>query len=161
MKHVSFGAMSCPVARSLEHVGEWWSMLILRDALYGYKRFDEFEQSLGIAPSILAKRLKTLVEAGMLERRQYTAKPPRYEYLVTDRCRDFETVLHSLLAFGNRHFSPGERNVVIIDSRTGVEAEPVLIDGLSGRPLSDPRFRWAAGPAADAEVRRRYAKASA
>ncbi|MDH4439833.1 MAG: helix-turn-helix domain-containing protein [Rhizobium sp.] len=161
MKHASFGAMPCPVARSLEHVGEWWSMLILRDALHGYKRFDEFEQSLGIAPGILARRLKTLVEAGMLERRQYTAKPPRYEYLVTDRCRDFETVLHSLLAFGNRHFSPGERNVVIVDSQTGVEAEPVLIDSRSGRPLSDPRFQWAAGPAADAEVQRRYAKASA
>ncbi len=161
MKHASFGAMPCPVARSLEHIGEWWSMLILRDALHGFKRFDEFEQSLGIAPGILARRLKTLVDAGMLERRQYTSKPPRYEYLVTDRCRDFETVLHALLAFGNRHFSPGERNVVIVDSQTGVEADPVLIDGRSGRPLSDPRFRWAAGPAADAVVQRRYAKASA
>lgn len=149
--------MQCPVARSLEQVGEWWSMLIVRDALHGYKRFDQFERSLGIAPGMLARRLKSLVEAGMLERRRYSASPPRYEYVATDRCRDFETVLHSLLAFGNRHFAPEGKSVVIVDTDTGVEAEPVLIDRVSGRPMSDPVFRWSAGPAAEEDVRQRYA----
>jgi DNA-binding HxlR family transcriptional regulator len=130
-------------------------MLILRDALHGYTRFDEFERSLGIAPSMLARRLKALVDAGMLERHPYSLKPPRYEYLVTDRCRDFEAVLTTLLTFGNRHFAPEGKSVVIVDE-TGSEADPVLIDARSGRSLSDPVFRWAAGPVADEDVRKRY-----
>ena len=158
MKHKSFDTMQCPVARSLEQLGEWWSILILRDALHGYTCFDQFERSLGIAPSMLARRLKALVEAGMLKRHCYSAKPPRYEYLVTDRCRDFETVLQSLVAFGNRHFAPEGKSVVLVDVETGVEAEPMLIDAVSGRSMSDPAFRWAAGPAADDDVRGRYAR---
>jgi DNA-binding HxlR family transcriptional regulator len=71
--------MQCPVARSLEQLGEWWSILILRDALHGYSRLDEFERSLGIAPGMLARRLKSLIQAGMLERRRYSTSPPRYE----------------------------------------------------------------------------------
>ncbi len=149
--------MQCPVARSLEQLGEWWSMLILRDALHGYSRFEEFERSLGIAPGMLARRLKSLVEAGMLERRRYSASPPRYEYIATERCRDFETVLHAMLAFGNRHFAPEGKSVVIVDAETGAEAEPVLTDAVSGRPMSHPNFRWTAGPAAAEDVRQRYA----
>src|SRR6478735_3633723 len=75
MRHKSFGNMQCPIARSLERVGEWWSILILRDAAHGLSRFDEFLQSLGIAPNILARRLKVLVEAGLLERRRYSERP--------------------------------------------------------------------------------------
>ena len=63
MKHKSFGKMQCPVARSLERVGEWWSMLIIRDALHGFTRFDQFEESLGIAPNMLTRRLAALVSA--------------------------------------------------------------------------------------------------
>lgn len=158
MKHKSFDTMQCPVARSLEHLGEWWSILILRDALHGYTRFDQFEQSLGIAPGILSRRLKSLVEAGMLQRQSYSSKPARYEYLATDRCRDFETVLNAMLAFGNRHFAPEGKSVVIVDRRSGAEVEPVLVDARSGRPISDLQFCWAAGPQADEAVRSRYAQ---
>jgi DNA-binding HxlR family transcriptional regulator len=156
MKHKSFDTMQCPVARSLDQLGEWWSILILRDALHGFTRFDQFERSLGIAPGILARRLKTLVQTGMLERRRYSEKPPRYEYMATDRCRDFETVLQALLAFGNRHFAPEGKSVVLMNDETGAEAEPLLIDAISGRPMSDQVFRWAAGPMADEEVCGRY-----
>ena len=85
MRQKSFGNMQCPIARSLERVGERWSILILRDAFHGLTRFDQFQDSLGIAPNILARRLKSLVEAGMLERRRYSAHPPRDEYLLTER----------------------------------------------------------------------------
>src|SRR5258707_15443388 len=74
MRHKSFDDMQCPIARSLERVGEWWSMLILRDALLGLTRFDQFQENLGIAPNILTRRLKALVEAGVLERRGYSYK---------------------------------------------------------------------------------------
>ena len=73
----SFGRMACPIARSLERVGEWWSILILRDALHGLTRFDEFQKGLGIAPNMLARRLNALVEAGLLERRRYSAGRPQ------------------------------------------------------------------------------------
>src|SRR5947209_2065183 len=73
MQRKSFGQMVCPIARSLERVGEWWSILILRDALHGLTRFDQFQWSLGIAPNILTRRLNALVEAGLLERRRQRA----------------------------------------------------------------------------------------
>ncbi len=95
----------CPIARSMERVSDEWSVLILRDALYGLTRFDEFQKSLGIAPNILTRRLATLVEAGMLERTQYSEHPPRYEYRLTEAGRDFRTVILAMLAWGNRHFA--------------------------------------------------------
>jgi DNA-binding HxlR family transcriptional regulator len=149
--------MQCPIARSLERVGEWWSILILRDAFYGLTRFDEFQKSLDIAPNMLTRRLKALVEAGLLERRRYSERPPRDEYLLTERGRDFRPVLWSLLAWGNKHFAPEGASVLLVDSETGAPADPILVDRASGRPLTSPEFRSAAGPAADDRTRRRHA----
>jgi DNA-binding HxlR family transcriptional regulator len=157
MQRKSFGNMQCPIARSLERVGEWWSILVLRDAFHGLTRFDEFQKSLDIAPNILSRRLNALVEGGMLKRRRYTDHPPRYEYLLTERGRDFRPVLVAMLAWGNKHFTPEGKSVVIVDRETGAEADPVLIDRLSGHPLTEPRFRSIPGPAADERTRRRYA----
>jgi DNA-binding HxlR family transcriptional regulator len=157
MRRKSFGNMQCPIARSLERVGEWWSILILRDAFNGVTRFDQFQENLGIAPNMLARRLNSLVEAGLLERRRYSERPPRDEYVLTEAGRDFRPVLWALLAWGNKHFAPEGKSVVIVDRRTGDEAEPVLIDRKSGRALAAPDFGPAAGPAADTRTRRRYA----
>jgi DNA-binding HxlR family transcriptional regulator len=157
MRRKSFGNMQCPIARSLERVGEWWSILILRDAFHGLTRFDQFQESLGIAPNMLTRRLNSLVEAGLLERRRYSERPPRDEYVLTEAGRDFRPVLWALLAWGNKHFAPEGKSVVVVDSRTGEEAEPVLVDRNSGRPLIAPDFRSAAGPAADARTRQRHA----
>jgi DNA-binding HxlR family transcriptional regulator len=108
MQRKSFAEMPCPIARSLERVGEWWSILILRDAFAGTTRFDDFQQSLGIAPNMLTRRLGALVDAGMLERRRYSEHPPRDEYVLTGRGRDFRPVLVELVAFGRKHFAaPG------------------------------------------------------
>ena len=111
--------MQCPIARSLERVGEWWSILILRDAFAGLTRFDEFQKSLDIAPNILSRRLSALVDAGMLERRLYCDRPPRYEYVLTERGRDFRPVLISLQTWGNRHFAPEGLSVMLVDTRSG------------------------------------------
>ena len=156
MRRKSFGNMQCPIARSLERVGEWWSILILRDASFGLTRFDEFQESLGIAPNILTRRLKALVEAGLLERRRYSERPPRDEYVLTQAGHDFRPVLWALLAWGNQHFAPEGPSVVVVDSKTGAQADPILVDRKSGRPLVGPAFRSAAGPAADARTRRRH-----
>jgi DNA-binding HxlR family transcriptional regulator len=158
MQHKSFRTMSCPIARSLERVGEWWSMLIMRDALYGLTRFDEFQDSLGIAPNMLARRLKALVEAGLLERRAYSTRPPRYEYVPTERGREFRAVLIALFAFGNRHFAPEGRSVTIVDVQTGAEADPVVVDRATGKLIREPEFAWVPGPAAGERTRQRYAR---
>jgi DNA-binding HxlR family transcriptional regulator len=157
MKRKHFDQMACPIARSLERVGEWWSMLILRDAFHGLTRFDEFQRSLGIAPNMLTRRLEALVESGLLERRRYSDHPPRDDYVLTERGRDFRPVLWALLTWGNKHFAPEGRSVVVVDSATGVEADPVLVDRVSGRPMVEPDFVSVAGPAADAGMRQRYA----
>jgi DNA-binding HxlR family transcriptional regulator len=156
MQRKSFGNLQCPIARSLERVGEWWSILILRDAFHGLRRFDEFQKSLEIAPNTLTRRLNALVESGLLERSRYSERPPRDEYVLTERGRDFRPVLWALLAWGNKHLAPEGASVVLVDAETGAEADPMLIDRLSGRPLIEPAFTSAAGPAADERTRRRH-----
>jgi DNA-binding HxlR family transcriptional regulator len=158
MQHKSFGNMQCPIARSLERVGEWWSILILRDAFLGATRFDQFQKSLGIAPNMLARRLNALVEVGLLERRRYCEHPPRDEYILTERGRDFRTVLWALLAWGNKHFAPEGPSVLVVDRKTGEPADPVLIDRNTGKVMTPDAFHSAAGPAADALTRARYTK---
>jgi DNA-binding HxlR family transcriptional regulator len=158
MQRKRFDDMPCPIARSLERVGEWWSILILRDALHGMRRFDEFQQSLGIAPNMLTRRLNALVEAGLLQRRRYSEHPPRDEYVPTERGRDFRPVLIALLAWGNKHFAPEGASVHIVDAKTGTPAEPIMVDAASKRPLAAPDFVFAAGPAAPERTRRRYAR---
>jgi len=157
MQRKSFGNMQCPIARSLERVGEWWSILILRDAMQGLTRFDEFQKNLDIAPNMLTRRLNALVEGGLMKRRRYSDHPPRYDYVLTERGRDFRPVLLAMLAWGNKHFTPEGKSIVIVDSATGAEADPVIIDRVSGRPMAGPDFRSAPGPAADERTRRRYA----
>jgi DNA-binding HxlR family transcriptional regulator len=154
MRRKSFEDMQCPIARSLERVGEWWSILILRDAFQGFTRFHEFEESLGIAPNMLARRLQSLVEGGLLERRQCQENSERFEYVLTKRGRDFREVLFALVAWGNKHLAPEGPSIVYVDRETGAVADPVMVDRASGRPLSHPSFRVAAGPIADERTRR-------
>jgi DNA-binding HxlR family transcriptional regulator len=130
-------------------------MLILRDALAGMTRFEQFRESLGIAPGMLTRRLDALVAAGLLERRRYSAHPPRDEYHLTARGRDFRSVLVAMLAWGNRHFAPEGASVVIVDAATGASADPILVDRLTGRPLVAPDYRLAPGPAAGRAMHRR------
>jgi DNA-binding HxlR family transcriptional regulator len=157
MQRKSFGNMPCPIARSLERVGEWWSMLILRDALHGLTRFEEFQKSLAIAPNMLTRRLNALVEAGLLERRRYNERPPRDEYVPTSRGRDFRPVLVALFAWGNRHFAPEGASVLLVDAETGSTVDPILVDRVTGRPITEADHRYIAGPAAGARTRARYA----
>jgi DNA-binding HxlR family transcriptional regulator len=158
MQHKSFGNMQCPIARSLERVGEWWSILILRDAFQGSTQFDQFQKNLGIAPNMLSRRLTALVEAGLLERRRYSERPPRDEYVLTERGRDFRPVLWALLAWGNKHFAPEGPSVLVVDAQTGSPADPVLVDRNTGKIMTPDAFRSAAGPAADERTRARYSK---
>ena len=156
MKRPAPDHMQCPVARTVERVGDVWSLLILRDATQGITRFDHFRKGLGIGTNILANRLAKLVEAGLLERHRYTDRPPRHEYRLTERGRDFHQVLWALNAFGNRHFADEGKAVMIVDRVTGAEADPVLVDRHSGRPMTRAHFCAIAGPVANTTIRQRY-----
>lgn len=159
MEKKNLAAMSCPIARSLDRVGEWWSILILRDAMYGSTRFDEFQKSLGIATNMLTRRLNGLVEEGLMERRQYLQKPPRFEYILTERGHDFRPVLLALLAWGNKHFAPEGMSVMLQDQTTGAIVDPVLVDAVTGKRITEADHVCVAGPAANERVQTKLAPA--
>src|SRR5438045_578321 len=101
MHPASFAQMECPIARSLDEIGEWWSLLILREAFKGVRCFADFETGLGIAPSTLTRRLKRLCKHGLLRRRRYQSHPPRDEYELTDKGWDLLPAVLALGAWGN------------------------------------------------------------
>ena len=105
VRHTSLAQTSCPVARTLDVVGEWWTILIVRDAFLGSRRFEDF-RSLGIADNILSSRLKKLVQEGILEKRLYQERPDRYEYVLTDKGRDLVLVVGALASWGLK-WTPG------------------------------------------------------
>ncbi len=140
MQRKRFSTMTCPIARGLDRVGEWWSILILRDAFAGLTRFDAFQKSLGIAPGMLTRRLNALIEGGLLEKHRYSDKPPRDEYLLTPRGKDFRPVLLAMMAWGNRHFTPDGIRVQMVEAASGIPADPVLVDRRTGRLLTEPDY---------------------
>ncbi|QUN30893.1 helix-turn-helix transcriptional regulator [Cupriavidus sp. KK10] len=160
MQKKPLGETPCPIARTAARVADSWSVLILREAFYGVTRFDEFQQNLAIAPNMLTRRLNSLVEEGMLERRQYCDRPPRSEYILTERGRDFRQVLLAMLAWGNKHLAPEGESVQLANRRTGARVEPVLVDAANGRPVTDADYYLAPGPAASDRVRQRLSRSA-
>ena len=130
----------CPIARTLACVGNAWSMLILRDAISGLTRFDQFRKSLGIAPTILTRRLATLTEEGLLEKRRYSERPPREEYVLTAAGQDFLPVLFMLGAWGRRYRREGKL-ARFIDAETGKEIKPVAVDAVTGAKIGTRAIR--------------------
>ncbi|MBB4018057.1 DNA-binding HxlR family transcriptional regulator [Chelatococcus caeni] len=124
----------CPSARSLDVIGDWWSLLIVRDAFDGLTRFSEFQRSLGIARNILATRLRALTERGILETVP-AAEGARQEYRLTERGRDLFPVMVALRQFGERHlFAPGEKHSQLVERATG-QAVRLDIRTEDGRPI--------------------------
>jgi DNA-binding HxlR family transcriptional regulator len=157
MQRKSFGKMACPIALQLGACRQVVQHPDYSRRLARLTRFDEFQKSLNIAPIMLTRRLSALVDAGLLERRRYSQRPPRYEYILTEMGRDFRPIIVAMSAWGNRHFAPESASVLLVDKKTQRAADPVLIDERSGRPLNERDFVFAAGPAASERTRRRYA----
>ncbi|AHG22004.1 transcriptional regulator [Chania multitudinisentens RB-25] len=155
MKKTRFDDTPCPIARSLGRVGEWWSILILRDAFHGLSKFDEFQQSLGLSPTLLTRRLKFLVESGILYKQRYQIRPVRYEYLLTERGKDFFPVLVTLFHWGNTHLADDGVSAELVDLRSGKPIRPQLIDTVTQQPVSLQHITLAAGPAAGEGMRLR------
>lgn len=155
MRKKSLSEQQCPIARSLDHVGEWWSLLIIRDAMHGLSRFDEFQKSLGISPNILTRRLTTLVEGGLMEKQLYSERPPRYQYVLTSRGQELSPVLIALLSWGNNHLAPEGASIQLMDAQTGELVEPLLIDGRTGQKISPSRHVLVPGPTASDGMKQR------
>jgi DNA-binding HxlR family transcriptional regulator len=146
----------CPVVKTLERVGDRWSILLLRELFRGAHRFDELQTSLGIAPNILSSRLTRLIDAGFVEKQLYQEHPPRYSYVLAERGRDFMPVLFAIVEFGNKHFSPDGPAVVVVDSTTMEVAEPVVVDAKTGVAVSTSRFTIASTGRANSQTQAKY-----
>lgn len=153
--------VECPAARALECVGEWWSILILRDAFQGFTRFDEFQKSLGIAPNILSRRLAHLTEAGLFERCLYSERPPRHEYVLTQKGRDFFPVVVAIFAWGNKHLAPEGKSLLLAGRETARPLDPVMVDARSMTPITPANVVLVPGPRASPTMRKRLASIKA
>ncbi|KFN49682.1 winged helix-turn-helix transcriptional regulator [Arenimonas composti] len=136
MKRVSYADMPCPVAQALERVGEWWSLLILRECFQGTRRFADFERRLGIAKNILSSRLKRLVEVGILERRPAKDDPRQIEYRLTECGKDLAPVLIALAQWGDRWIYGGKSPVRFVNRHSGVPLAAVGLFDAAGEPLA-------------------------
>jgi DNA-binding HxlR family transcriptional regulator len=139
----------CSVAQTLEIVGERWTLLVLREAFFGVRRFDQFQRNLGIARNILAARLQTLVGHGILERRLYQERPERYEYRLTQKGLDLYPALVSLMRWGDEHLNAeAGAPVVLIHEACGHDAAPRLTCSHCGEPVGPHDIRPEVGPGA-------------
>jgi DNA-binding HxlR family transcriptional regulator len=146
MERKSFAAMHCSVAQCLEVVGEWWSMLILRDAFLGVSRFDVFQDRLGISRNVLNQRLTRLVESGILVKVPYSQHPPRYDYQLTDKGRDLWPVLGSMRQWGDKYAAPDGPPVLMQHSSCGQISTAVMTCSTCGEPMDVSDLRAVAGP---------------
>ena len=133
--------MQCSVAQALEVVGDPWTLLIIRNALIGYTRFDHFQTNLGIPRTTLTARLAALVEHDLLERCCYQEHPPRYDYRLTEKGRGLHTVIIALMQWGDRWSALPEPPATLHDAETGARLELALVDVPTGRTLDQIEVR--------------------
>ncbi len=146
MERKGYADMHCSVAQSLDVVGDWWSLLIVRDALLGVTRFDDFQHRLGISRNTLNKRLGRLVDAGILRKVPYSERPPRSEYRITDRGRDLWPVIDALRQWGDKHAAPDGPPIEIVHRQCGHHTDPTLTCTSCGEPVSARDVRAVPGP---------------
>lgn len=143
MRRKSFENVDCPIARSLDVIGDWWSLLILRDAFAGTRRFGEFHRSLGLARNILAARLKKLVARGILGMAPASDGTTYQEYVLTEKGRGLLVVLLALRQWGDEHLLDGTDHVrAIVDAQSGEPLPPLSLVASDGRVLGPDDVRF-------------------
>jgi DNA-binding HxlR family transcriptional regulator len=146
VKRKSLSGDRCPVARSLDIIGDWWALLIVRDALSGVTRFNDFGRSLGAAKNSLSTRLKTLVEQGILENRAASDGSAYQEYVLTPKGRALAPVLISLAQWGTKHaFRPGDTISSFVDKKTKRQLKSIELKSAEGRVLQAADIQWLSG----------------
>ncbi|SPB13825.1 HxlR family transcriptional regulator [Caballeronia novacaledonica] len=149
-----FDGMNCSIARALDEVGEWWTLLIVRECTQGSTRFDEFQTQLGIARNVLTARLERLIELGILERYPLAERANTYGYRLTEKGDELYPVLVALMQWGDRWLAPrGKPPVALVDHASGQPVKPMAVHGKSGKALSFRDVRFAPGPGATSATR--------
>ena len=158
MRRKRFDSMNCGVAQALEALGDWWTLLIVRDAFLGARRFGEFERSLGIAKNILSARLQHLVDHGVFEKIDVGNAGERFEYQLTDKGEALLTVLTALREWSDEWvFGRGREPLVMRDRKTGKRVPRLRVTDADGAALTIRDLRAVPGPGASAETKRRFA----
>ena len=153
MERVCFEDRNCSIARALDVLGDWWNVLIIREALWGTCKFDEFQRHLGMSKSILSKRLKLLLEHEILEKRSQGSS---VDYHLTAKGREVQAVIVSLLQWGDRWYPQAEGPpVVLVNRQTRVPLAPLCFQDEEGTPLTLADIGLSAGPGANEETRER------
>ena len=152
-----FGNINCGIGQALEVVGDWWSLMIVRDAVFGVRRFGDFEKSLGIAKNILTTRLDHLVEHGIFEKVDVGSEGTHFEYHLTDKGDALLPVLIALREWSDEWvFGRGHEPILILDRRTGKKVRKMRVRGSDGRPLSRRDLQPVPGPGASEDTLRRF-----
>lgn len=137
MRRTRFHDAPCPIARTTDLMGDWWTPIIMREAFRGRRRFEEFQAALSISRAVLAQRLARLSEQGLLSKRLYQQKPPRYEYLLTEKGRDFYAVLAAMWRWGSDWlWQDGSAPALeLYDIASGETVRPQVVDERTGAPI--------------------------
>lgn len=138
MRRTRFDDAHCPIARVTDLFGDWWTPLVLRDAMYGLTRFEQFQEELGVSRAVLTARLNRLVDEGLMERVPYQERPVRHDYVLTDKGRAAWDVLAAMWRFGEDHLWDGEERppVELAFRDTDEPVRPVVVDEVTGRRVS-------------------------
>ena len=142
----SFADMHCSVAQCLEVVGEWWSMLIVRDAMLGVTRFDQFQERLGISRNILKQRLDNLTDHGVLKKVPYSDHPPRYEYRLTAKGQDLSPIVTTMRQWGDKYAAPDGPPLQLVHEGCGTVFHAEMTCSNCGERVPASQVRVVSGP---------------
>ena len=148
----TYDRINCSIARTMEVIGDRWTLLVVRNALVGMTRFDDFQRSLDIAPNVLADRLARLTDEGILERRQYSQHPPRYEYHPTAKGRGLWPLLTAMVEWGDRHYAPNGAPRLLLHADCGHPIAQQLTCTGCGATVESDEITTAPGPGAQPAV---------
>jgi DNA-binding HxlR family transcriptional regulator len=156
MRHSRFPAEVCSVARTLEVIGERWTLMIIREAFFGTRRFSDFEARLGIAKNVLSERLAKLIAAGVLERKAVVGRGNPGDYGLTAKGRDLFPVIIALMQWGDRWVYQGRAPIRVLDREAREEIAEIRVETPGGRALAPRDAIVVPGPGADDVARRRF-----
>ena len=154
-----FGDMNCGIGQALEALGDWWTLLIVRDAFFGARRFGDFERSLGVAKNILSARLQHLVDHGILDRVDVGSEGQRFEYRLTEKGEALLPILTSLREWSDDWvFGRGSEPILVKERATGRRVPKLRVVSAEGRALGRRDLRMEPGPGASSDTLRRFAR---
>jgi DNA-binding HxlR family transcriptional regulator len=156
MARKRFNDMNCAAAQALEQIGDWWTLLIVRESFYGTSTFSEFQERLGIAKNILTERLNALVDHDVMQREQTKPGVDRYSYRLTPKGEALLPVLVSLMQWGDEWIFAGKGPLRVLDATERKPIRPVAVESSDGRRLKIDDLRFKPGRGADESTLGRF-----